>query len=60
MSEAPFFCDDCGEELTHDEIHTAEAVPQLDIDTYEMFDQVADVFQCAHCGTVIGFDVPES
>jgi hypothetical protein len=56
MDDNPFFCDDCDMELTHDDIRTASPIPQLDIESYEMIDNVAEVYQCSHCGLVIGFE----
>jgi len=56
MSEDPFFCENCDADLTHDEIETVAPVPQLDIESYEPGEDVAEVYQCVGCGLVIGFD----
>lgn len=55
----PFFCDDCGEDLSHDQIQTAEGVPQVDVDSFEMATETVDVHQCAGCGMVIGYSPGE-
>ncbi|MFC7131671.1 MULTISPECIES: hypothetical protein [Salinibaculum] len=55
MNDDPFFCDDCGEELGHDDIQTAADVPQLDVESFEMGRETVDVHQCSGCGMVLGF-----
>jgi hypothetical protein len=52
----PFFCDDCGKELGHDDIQVAEGVPKIDVESFEMFAETTDVYQCRGCGMVIGFN----
>lgn len=56
MDDDPFFCEDCDTELGHDEIRTASGVPALDIDSFEMRRETAEVYQCSGCGMVIGFN----
>jgi hypothetical protein len=56
MTDDPFFCDNCDMELTHDDIETVPAVPQIDPETYDIGQETRDVFQCAGCGTVIGIE----
>lgn len=54
MTDDPFFCEDCDTELSHDEIETVAGVPQVDIESYEVTGQPADVHKCVDCGLVIG------
>jgi hypothetical protein len=54
MSDDPFFCEDCDMDLGHDEIETVSQVPQVDVETFEISGQPADVHKCAGCGLVIG------
>ncbi|MEF8782663.1 MAG: hypothetical protein V5A39_05175 [Haloarculaceae archaeon] len=56
MDDDPFFCDDCGMELGHDDIQVAKGVPQIDVESFEMFRETAEVYQCSGCGMVIGFN----
>jgi len=60
MTDDPFFCEDCGTALSHDEIEAVEPVPQVDVDSFEMYDQTAAVYKCAGCGFVIGFDLQDA
>lgn len=55
MDDDPFFCDDCDTELGHDDLRTVGPVPELDIESYEMSGDTAEVYRCSHCGMVIGF-----
>jgi len=57
MDDDPFFCEDCDMELGHDDIETVEMVPQIDPESYQMKDQIAEVYKCGGCGFVIGFDL---
>jgi transposase len=57
MTDDPFYCDDCDMELSHDDIEVVEMVPQINPDSYEMKDQLAEVYECSGCGFVIGFDL---
>jgi hypothetical protein len=41
-------------DLGHDEIETVSQVPQVDVETFEISGQPADVHKCAGCGLVIG------
>jgi len=59
MTDDPFFCEDCDEELSHDEIRTAEGVPQVDVDSFEMEPETVAVHQCGGCGMVIGYSPGE-
>ena len=54
MSDDPFFCEDCDMDLGHDEIETVSGVPQVDVESFEMSGQPADVHKCAGCGLIIG------
>ena len=54
MSDDPFFCEDCDMDLGHDEIETVSGVPQVDVETFEISGQPADVHKCAGCGLIIG------
>jgi len=54
MTDDPFFCDDCEMDLGHDEIETVPHVPQVDIDSFELTGQPANVHKCAACGMIIG------
>ena len=56
MENTPFFCDDCGMELGHDDIQVVSNVPQIDVESFEMFEGIAEVYQCSGCGMVVGFD----
>ncbi|WP_302082702.1 hypothetical protein [Salinibaculum rarum] len=56
MDEDPFFCEDCDEQLSHDEIQTVTEVPQVNIESFEMSAETVDVHQCRGCGLVIGFE----
>ncbi|AHG05249.1 hypothetical protein HALDL1_08385 [Halobacterium sp. DL1] len=58
MSEDPLFCENCEKHLAHEEVHRVDGVPQLDPETFEMENQVAEVYQCRGCGLVLGFDAP--
>jgi hypothetical protein len=51
----PFFCDDCGRELGHDDIRTASGVPHLDVENFAVENETVAVHQCSGCGMVIGF-----
>ena len=54
MTDDPFVCENCDTELSHDEIKTVPGVPQVDVESYEVSGQPADVHTCAGCGLIIG------
>jgi hypothetical protein len=56
MGDDPFFCDDCGMELGHDDVQVAKDVPQIEVENFKIFEETADVYQCSGCGLVIGFN----
>jgi predicted RNA-binding Zn-ribbon protein involved in translation (DUF1610 family) len=56
MDDDPFFCEDCGEELGHEQISVASGVPRLDVESFAVAAETATVYQCSGCGMVIGFD----
>jgi hypothetical protein len=55
-TENPFFCEDCDEELTHDDVETVAPVPRMDPETHELHEGMAEVYTCGGCGVVVGFD----
>ena len=58
MSNAdPFFCESCDAELEHDDLETIAPVLRIEPATYELHDDVAEVYLCDGCGEVIGFDL---
>jgi len=56
MDDDPFFCDDCGMELGHDDIQVAKQVPKIDVESFELSRETIEVYQCSDCQVVIGFD----
>lgn len=53
----PFFCENCGVDLEHDDIETIEPVLQIEPETYDIGHNVAEVYLCAGCQEIIGFDL---
>jgi hypothetical protein len=57
MSDDSLFCEDCDAELSHNDIEHVSPVPQFNPESFEMTGETAEVYKCAGCGTILGFDL---
>lgn len=54
-NDAQFFCEDCDEQLSHDDIEPAGPIAEVDPGEEETGGRFATLYECSGCGLAVGF-----